>query len=387
MSFPRSLEKKILLFLACSRTVGEPGALQKLVRFNLDWGRILEKAEQLGIAPLIYSALKKVTDSNQIPKEIMEQLQASCARNTIRNMDLYRKLKEILVTFSQEEIPVIVLKGAALAELVYQNIALRPMADLDLLVKKEDLDAAEHLLLKLDYVPYEPSFRPREWFPDHHHHLAPYISPNRSFFLELHHHIIPPPASASLPIHDFWHRALPAQIASTPSLVFAPQDMLLHLCLHLSHPGCLPFVGNFRVLCDIAETIRRYQAEIDWAQFLRAGQIYEVEKFLYYALWLAQDMVEAEVPTELLEELESALRGRGLEDIGLKFLIRRAIFVTGGNQAIPPWVIHETCVELLSPKGIGAKIKALFNNNWPRLVRSAPKHLRSPVRFLSSIQF
>ena len=376
MSFPRSVESRFLL--ACIRAAAEPRKIQELVRLNHDWEKILEQAGQLGIAPIIYSALKQVTDSSQIPSESMEQFHASCARNTIRNMNLYRELKEILVAFAQEEIPVIVLKGAALAELVYQNIALRPMADLDLLVKKEDLDAAEHLLLTRDYIPYTPSFRPREWFPDHHHHLAPYLTPNRSLILELHHHIIPPPASASLPIHDLWRRALPAQIASTPCLVFAPEDMLLHLCLHLSHPSCLPFVGNLRILCDIAETIRRYQADLDWAQLLRAAQSYSVEKFLYYSLWLAKDLVEAKVPTELLEELESALRGRGLEDRGLKLLFRRAVFVTGENRVIPPWVIRETCVELLSPKGIGAKIKTLFNNNWPRLVRSVQKKFPQP---------
>ncbi|MCP4365035.1 MAG: nucleotidyltransferase family protein [Planctomycetes bacterium] len=49
--------------------------------------------------------------------------------------------------------PVILLKGAHLAQVVYSNIALRPMGDIDILVKKNDLPKAKELLLELGYTP------------------------------------------------------------------------------------------------------------------------------------------------------------------------------------------------------------------------------------------
>jgi len=52
----------------------------------------------------------------------------------MRNKRILQELGEILALFQPHNIPVIVLKGACLAHTVYQNIGLRVMLDLDLLV-------------------------------------------------------------------------------------------------------------------------------------------------------------------------------------------------------------------------------------------------------------
>ena len=52
--------------------------------------------------------------------------------------------------------PVIPLKGAFLAEAVYGDIALRPMADFDLLVKPPDLPRAVEILRQLGYESEQP---------------------------------------------------------------------------------------------------------------------------------------------------------------------------------------------------------------------------------------
>ena len=58
-----------------------------------------------------------------------------------------------MAALTREGLPVVVLKGAALAELVYQHIGLRTMADVDLLVEKKNLDKAGSILERLGYCP------------------------------------------------------------------------------------------------------------------------------------------------------------------------------------------------------------------------------------------
>jgi hypothetical protein len=60
-------------------------------------------------------------------------------------MLLYQELQTVLKTFKfrAASIAVIALKGAFLAELVYENIGLRAIGDVDLLVKKEDLEKVQ----------------------------------------------------------------------------------------------------------------------------------------------------------------------------------------------------------------------------------------------------
>ena len=51
-----------------------------------------------------------------------------------RNLRLFGELRQILRAFNAAGLSVIPLKGACLAEMIYGNIALRPMVDVDLLL-------------------------------------------------------------------------------------------------------------------------------------------------------------------------------------------------------------------------------------------------------------
>ena len=127
-----------------------------------------------------------------------------------RNMNLYHELSHVLTVLRHDDIPVIVLKGAHLAEIVYENIALRPMCDVDLLVKKEDLTRVQRKLLETGYSPFT----------------------NR-LLLDIHWHLENSMTDLPVDMDMIWERAQPAFIAGVKVLVLSPEDLLLHLCLHL----------------------------------------------------------------------------------------------------------------------------------------------------------
>jgi Uncharacterised nucleotidyltransferase len=365
--FPRTLESRLLL--ACAHTQAEPEKIQHLLRHNLDWQGIVERAEHYGITPLVWANLRRLTDSGQLPPEVMEQLKVLSQWHMFRNMNLYCKLREILVTFLREEISVIPLKGAALAALVYEDISHRPMRDLDLLVRMEDVETADCLLRTLHYVPDESSHS-QAWYRTHHHHLAPYVAQDCSLVLELHHHIVAPTLARSIPVHELWQCARPARIASVTTLVLAPEDLLLHISLHLSHDNY--FLGMLRALCDIVEIIRAYKEQIDWDYFLQKTQAYQVEKYVYYALWLAQDMLEAKVPAPVLRTLGASAHKQPFEDSSLKYIIQKAVLRYGQeNSPMPAWVLGDISFQLLSPMSTGQKIRAISKHLRQRFVYSA----------------
>ena len=365
----RSLETRLLL--VCVRTTTAPQLIQRLVRRNLDWHDVIIRAEHYGITPLLHFYLSKLADKTSIPLYVMEQVQSLTRWHLFRNMNFYRELREILSVFAEREIPVIVLKGAALASLVYGDITLRPMADIDLLVRRQDLDVVERLLHILNYVPNEACFS-QAWYRDHHHHLVPYVKHDRGFVLEIHHHISPPLLSEYLPVYDLWQRARPVQIATLPTFMLAPEDLLLHLSLHLIDDILGRGMAKPRILGDIAETIRQYQRELDWELLLRNAEIYAVEKYLYYALWLSREMVAAEVKTQILCNLRSSIRGGLLEDIALKFIMQRAILrLHVETSPIPSWVIYDVCGILLSSGGKRNKIRAMLTMIQQRYSHSA----------------
>jgi hypothetical protein len=293
-------------------------------------------------------------DPTRVPPDVVRRLDHLYYHQAVRNARLGTKLEAALSAFLRHGVPVIVLKGASLSELVYNNIALRPMKDLDVLVQRRDLDVADRVLRELGYVPDE-SYRPAEWYRRHHHHLAPYRSGDGSALLELHNQIFPISAGVRVPMEVFWHRARPGGLTAGPALVLAPADLLLHLCVGLS--AVEQFLSGLRTLCDVAAVIKRYDKELDWASLLESARSYTLEKHLYYALSLAWSLVAADVPGYVLEELEHTARGRWFDDLTVRSLIRTAVFrYHGDGSAVPERLIAGVLASLLAAKTRRAKV-------------------------------
>src|SRR5262249_37484394 len=176
-------------------------------------------------------------------------------------------LRTILVRFSEAGIPVIVLKGAAMAALVYPSPALRPMRDIDLLVHRRDMERVEAVLHGLREEPANPK---RLALVD----IRQDVFSVRTGAAALR-------AAVRIPITEFWERARPAQIGSVATLVLSPEDLLLHVAFHLTVATGL--VGQVRPLCDIAELCRRYAGTLQWSQLVARARSYNIAKPLYYA--------------------------------------------------------------------------------------------------------
>ena len=131
----------------------DPATLERLNALSEDdWALLGRMAEAERVAPLIYWAAKGSQELRAAfdPKTyniVQTAYYASAAHNAV----LFQELERILRMLEAADIPVIVLKGAALAQTIYPDIALRPMTDLDLLVKPEHLDRAVELLRAAGY--------------------------------------------------------------------------------------------------------------------------------------------------------------------------------------------------------------------------------------------
>lgn len=114
-----------------------------------DWENLLQQSARHRITPLLYHRLTAFHPDIAIPPTVMEKLQQAYLGNAARNLMLYHNLSRVLNILRRHRIPVIVLKGAHLAELIYGNRTLRFMSDLDLLVQKDDLMRVDALLLEM----------------------------------------------------------------------------------------------------------------------------------------------------------------------------------------------------------------------------------------------
>jgi hypothetical protein len=306
---PLTLENSLIL--ATVRTEPDVRRICELVARSPQWPVIVRSAERWRVVPSVYLQLKQCAQAGRVPGPVMEGLKHLYYRETIRGFAQRELLRAALLRFAEASVPVIVLKGAALATLVYPSHARRPTRRIELLVHRRDLHRVEAVLRSLREA-----------------HGAPVGGPQSYDLIDVRHHIFGQsrveemPAAVGIPIEDFWARARTVQIASAPALVFGHEDLLLHLAMHLVADA---FVGRVRTLCDIGETNRRYGDAIDWSQLIERARAYDLAKPLYYSLRLARELVGAGVPSQALLNLRASFDQLPLEDRFIAAGARRAL--------------------------------------------------------------
>lgn len=264
---------------------------------KLDWDGLRQLAHIEGLAPLLYHILR---DQNVVPSFIEQDLRDAYYQNGCRNTLLLRELGDLLCHLATEGVNVILLKGAALAEMIYGDIAVRPMSDLDLLIQQQDLPAARRVLVALGYTPlyvemhtgFNVEFRNEELL---------YKPGLVDTYVDLHWRLVSPSYyQRTLSTDWFWETALPTQIGSAPALVLSPEAQVLYLCAHL----VLHHSGNGLLwLHDVAEVLTFYQAKIDWEQLLSQSQAYNLVLSVRQILTQVADEWHAPVSSNVLERL------------------------------------------------------------------------------------
>lgn len=280
-----SRENRLLLY---SSRAGDSGKnvseLNELLSGPLNWEFISEAARSHNISQLLYHNLKGLSNRSLIPLPVMEDLKNTYHETTARNMYLYAELQTILDAFHRAGLKAIALKGAALAGIVYPDIGLRPMRDIDILVKEDELAAADRVMTELDYSAAD-CLKSLQWYRQNHFHMPPYRHAGKPVVVEIHWHFTGNSRSAD--IRKWWQRAVDKDLMGHRILVPSAEDMLIHLSVHLfNHRYRKGFV--LKSLCDIFETLRHYEGEIDWKLLQDEITEQEIEKQVHSILHLAR---------------------------------------------------------------------------------------------------
>jgi hypothetical protein len=260
------------------------------------WNEVVAIAAHHGLTPLLYTRLKQNDAQACVPADVWERLRQVYIASAVRGMRLYRELRTVLRCLRSAGIPVIVLKGAFLAEAVYGDAALRPMADVDLMVPRAELPRAQRVLLDMGGV--HQQFEEIEAYVRTKRHLPQVVV--RGITIEVHWTIASPTGPVRVEAAGLWNRACPFSIAGVEVLAPSPEDLMLHLCLHACYQNRL---SELRGLVDIAETAKRFGGLLDRERFAARASAWGASRYVGLTLHLARSMLGAEVPDAVLEQL------------------------------------------------------------------------------------
>jgi hypothetical protein len=258
--------------LTCLRAWHDPDAVERVragaahLESSWDSARAVGRAERVG--GLLHRALAPLAIA---PPAVMDALRQSRRTIGVRNLRLMHKLAVCLRTLAEAGLPVVVLKGAALAQAVYRDVSLRPMVDVDLLVRRADLAAITAILVELGYSADRVETHPGA-VAEHESEL-PFCKPGDSAIaIDVHWTLFDSPYYQDRIAMDwFWDTAQPMAIADVATRVLGPEALLIHLCGHLAlHHGA----NGLLWWHDIVEVLSTYRDELDWNEVLARTQMY-----------------------------------------------------------------------------------------------------------------
>jgi hypothetical protein len=264
-----------------------------------DWDSLIELSRSLGITLLIYQEIKKSKYlSDLVPSAVREKFKGIYIDNLARNERLLYEALEAIKLFKDNGITLIALKGLALINDVYDDIALRPMVDIDLLVKREDISRAADLLSELGYS-HEMPCREKRYFDRQH---LPQFLKNKKTRIELHYNIVSAKSPFKIDISGLWQRLRLVKLKNIEMHVFSYEDLLLHLCIHASFHH--KFITNFVPFCDIAKLLNTPLNQFDWQVVIERAYKWRAAKCVYLALLITQEFLAAKVPDSVMDALK-----------------------------------------------------------------------------------
>lgn len=229
-------EQRVLLNCARQQMSGDLIAqTRRALEGSIAWDRIIDTAWRHGVAPLLQGHLASHALQDLVPDEAKHSLRECYVRTAFRSQTHLAAIDELRRAFAGAEVPVILLKGAALVLSTYRDPAWRPFADIDLLIREDQIASAKSALADNGYT-LAPELLCEELSRRFHVNLPFVKRSDRPVHVELHWRLADRFTAYEFSNDELWSRA--SHLSPEPSaLVLEVHDAILYLAAHVDKHG------------------------------------------------------------------------------------------------------------------------------------------------------
>jgi hypothetical protein len=293
----RQLSPECRLVFRTASVSFAPGDIAVLAADVRDWARVVALAEREMATSLV---TRHLVANPRVPDDALDELRRRTVGLDLRMQYLSRKVQRLCAVFAERQIPLMLLKGAAVGALVDPTFLSRPMKDVDILVRREDVGRASDAIVASGWA-VSPDDVLRDLLAEA-HHLPPFIDLQMpGIRVELHIAHLPAWHPFDFDVDGLWQRAWPAPAPFTGALIPSPNDLLLHASIHFAwqHPMVFGAWRTFRAVSAM------HQREgFDWLQFVGAAGAAKAVTACYWTLRLGNRLSGINVPDHVLERLK-----------------------------------------------------------------------------------
>ena len=257
---------------------------QNYFRENLNWDDVLLKTQEQGLSGFLYRCLKDKTLSPQI-KTLRDELKRHYLHSVAVNTRIAQDAKIIVEALRGGGIAAILLKGLDLVWRLYGDIGLRACTDLDILITRRGLAAANGVLLSLGYkqpAAYDDFLRLSG--PACLNSLV-YKKDGGACPVHLHWHLVNSTwpidyLTGKIDMEKIWGSAYCVSFEGITYSALAQRHLLLYLSYHVFNHH----FDRLILALDIAKVLETYKDSLDWDLLIREAGDFGVLPQVYYSL-------------------------------------------------------------------------------------------------------
>jgi hypothetical protein len=319
------------------------------------WDRIVQDAREQGLLFILYRWLRATEVGGSVPEHLQIAIRTAISRSTARILLLRQELASILSALQASRIPCVPLRGPALAEHLYGDPVSRSFGDLDLLVRRSNLGEVARVLGELGFREIDR----RPGFARQYSYTLEFLRETPpSLLVEPHWTLAYPPFCERLDMDAVWNRCVQGRIGGMITLLLHPDDLILHLSLHLMHKAEeAPLLWWY----ELDRLIRLEQRALDWHRLLQTAREAGVGGLVSEVVTRLVAEFDTPIPERTLAELYRCFEvptGGGGErhlDAHMTGLLKRDGSIDG----------RESLAQFLTIPGLASKCRFAFGMLFP----------------------
>lgn len=261
----------------------------------VDWLSLSIKALKEGVEGLLYTNFRLLYKECPSLVRGVEALKPYYYPSLHAAMRVWKELNEVLPYLLERVHPLILLKGAALIPTLYKDNALRPIRDVDILVRPGDLPQVAGVLATIGFTS---------------HRRYPHLFSRKGLSIDLHQDLANLSRISSrryvfrIDYDTLWDRAEPIYPHNPHLLTLCLPHQLINLSAHLVKHSFERLIWAV----DIKELIKSCREGIDFPSLIEEAQRFNLLKPLLYTMTYLKEVMGLELGDEETIYLERMRR-------------------------------------------------------------------------------
>lgn len=305
----------------CARHWREP--TPEMLAGPLDWQRVAEIGRTNRMETLLRDLLIRLDTWDKLPPDARASLQEGADKYARSATIMGESLHTYLHLAAERGIETAVLKGLSISTNLYDNPAMRPGGDIDVLVREKNVAASLDILAEMGIGQNWPNLMHDDYYTRHHLHQQR-CTADLTLWYEIHWALDHPLTRLTIDYEGMMDRAAPGVLLDAPVCDLAWEDNLIALCVHLvKHavyltavldrpdlPRILLTDGMLMYFLDVAELVNLHGTALDWPHLVTRCHAFGTAEMVGAVLQVCARYLATAVPDPVLDALPVPPPGR-----------------------------------------------------------------------------